>query len=215
MPKRDLYALLGVSTGAAPGEIRRAYRRIAFGVHPDVGDHPDPERFREAHEAYEVLSDPERRRSYDIELSTPCRPVTAEPLRSKPPPLTVLHDFLTVRPSTEELLDYIGQDFFGHRPKSGGLYRRLRAEAVLDPEEARFGCEVPFKVPCYVDCRACSGTGQWWGLCRECCGTGMVEGERQAVLRISRDSRDGDTHEVDLSGIGIGNVLLEVRIVVL
>lgn len=214
MPKRDLYALLGVPTGAAPGEIREAYRRIAFSVHPDVGDRPDPERFREAHEAYEVLSDPERRRSYDIELSTHPRPLMAEPLRSKPP-LRVIHDLLTVRPSTEELLDYSRQNFFRHRPKRGGPYRRLRVEAMLEPEEARLGCEVPFKATCYVECPVCGGTGEWWGLCRECYGTGMVEGERGAVLRIPPNSSDGDTHEVDLSGIAIGNVLLEVRIVLL
>ena len=68
MPRRDLYGILGVPTRAAPGEIKRAYRRIAFEFHPDVGNRPDPERFREAHEAYEILNDPNQRRSYDIKL---------------------------------------------------------------------------------------------------------------------------------------------------
>lgn len=45
MPKRDLYRILGVSTQAAPGDIKRAYRQIAFAVHPDVGKRPDPDRF--------------------------------------------------------------------------------------------------------------------------------------------------------------------------
>jgi curved DNA-binding protein CbpA len=102
MPKRDLYRVLGVSTQAAPGEIKRAYRRIAFAVHPDVGERPDPERFREVHDAYETLSDPDRRRSYDVEISIRRRPLSAEPLRRKIP-VSIIDDFLTLRPSIDEL----------------------------------------------------------------------------------------------------------------
>src|SRR5262249_54591592 len=131
MPKRDLYRVLGVSTQAASGDIKQAYRRMAFSVHPDVGTRPDPERFREVHEAYEILSDPPRPRPYDPETYTHRRPLAAEPLRSRAP-MTVLDDFLTVRPSIEELLDQIGQNFFGYREKSGGRLRRLEMEAILD-----------------------------------------------------------------------------------
>ena len=118
MPKRDLYRILGVPAEAAPGEIKRAYRRIAFSAHPDVGARPDPDRFREAREAYEVLSDPARRRSYDIEIARPRRPMSAEPLRAHSP-VTIVDDFLTMRPSVEEVLDRIGRNFFGYREKSG------------------------------------------------------------------------------------------------
>jgi DnaJ-class molecular chaperone len=80
MPKRDPYRILGV---AAPAEIKRAYRRIAFELHPDVGKPADPERFREAHEAYEILNDPNQRRSYDSKLGSQRQSLTAEPLRSR------------------------------------------------------------------------------------------------------------------------------------
>lgn len=213
MPKRDLYRILGVSTQAAPGDIKRAYRQIAFAVHPDVGKRPDPDRFREVHEAYEILSDPDRRRSYDVEISIRRRPLSAEPLRSKAP-VTVLDDFMTVRPSIEELLDHVGQNFFGYREKSGGRQRRLRVEAILDAEEARFGCRVPFSVPCFVACPSCGGTGEWWGLCPSCYGRGMVESARELVLEIPPAARDGETFEVDLGDVGIGNLLLEVRTIV-
>ncbi len=52
MAKRNLYAILGISESAGPTEIKQAYRRLAFAHHPDVGPNPDPERFREIHEAY-------------------------------------------------------------------------------------------------------------------------------------------------------------------
>ena len=64
---RDYYEVLGVGRDANPGEVKTAFRRLARELHPDVNDH-DPEaeeKFKEAAEAYEVLSDPERRRAYD------------------------------------------------------------------------------------------------------------------------------------------------------
>jgi hypothetical protein len=213
MPKRDLYRVLGVSTQAAPDEIKRAYRRIAFAVHPDVGERPDPERFREVHEAYETLSDPDLRRSYDVEISIRRRPLSAEPLRPKTP-VTITDDFLTLRPSIDELLEHIGLNFFGYPSKSGGPYRRLGVEAILDADEARFGCRVPFNVPAFVTCPRCDGVSEWLGICPVCYGQGVVESSRQIVLEIPPGSQDGARYEVDLEKLGIGNLLLDVRIVV-
>src|SRR3954454_24842108 len=63
---RDYYEVLGVSRDASETEIKKAFRRLARELHPDVNQAPDAEeRFKEAAEAYEVLSDAERRRTYD------------------------------------------------------------------------------------------------------------------------------------------------------
>ena len=213
MPKGDLYRVLGVPTQAAPGEIKRAYRRIAFAVHPDVGERSDPDRFREVHEAYETLSDPGRRRSYDVEISIRRRPLSAEPIRPKAP-VTIIDDFLTLRPSIDELLDHIGVNFFGYPSKSGGPYRRLGVEAILEVDEARFGCRVPFNVPAFVTCPSCDGVSEWLGICPVCYGRGVVASSRQIVLEIPPGSRDGARYEVELGKLGIGNLLLDVKIIV-
>jgi len=55
MAWKDPYAILGVGRGVPPSEIKRAYRKLAFSLHPDVGDNPDETRFREAREAYQAL----------------------------------------------------------------------------------------------------------------------------------------------------------------
>jgi hypothetical protein len=85
--------------------------------------------------------------------------------------------------------------------------------SVLDPGEARFGCRIPFRVPSYVGCSTCA-TDQWWGMCPDCYGRGIVERETELVLEIPPGSRHGEHYEVDLSQDGISNLLLDIRIVV-
>src|SRR5438045_4353037 len=63
----DLYVILGLERGATAADIKRAYKRLARKYHPDInpGDHAAAQQFRQIAEAYETLSDPDRRRSYD------------------------------------------------------------------------------------------------------------------------------------------------------
>src|SRR3954468_8827879 len=64
---RDYYEVLGVERGAGDGEIKRAFRKLAQQWHPDVNTDPTaPERFKEINEAYQILSDPQRRQAYDM-----------------------------------------------------------------------------------------------------------------------------------------------------
>src|SRR3954447_3650764 len=67
MPPRDYYALLGVSRDASPDQIKKAYRKLARELHPDINPSPEAqERFKEVTAAYEVLSDPQKREIVDL-----------------------------------------------------------------------------------------------------------------------------------------------------
>jgi DnaJ domain len=112
---KDPYAILGVGRGAPLSEIKRAYRKLAFSLHPDVGDEPDETRFREAHEAYQAMIQMEQRRPRSIKVvRAPDRSGHAgtmyveprgrpEPIRRRPP-VNVIDDFGTVSPSVARSL---------------------------------------------------------------------------------------------------------------
>ena len=226
MAWKDPYAILGVGRGAPLSEIKRVYRKLAFSLHPDVGDHPDETRFREAREAYQALIQMGQRRApYRIEVvrapdrsghlgtmhvESRGRP---EPMRRRLP-VNVIDDFATVRPSVGEILDHIAQNFFGFHQKSRGSRRYLGVEVVLDRAEAFFGVSLPIEVPVYARCERCGGSGGDWGVCASCHGYGMAETSRTVAIGIASGARTGERYSIDLRGAGIENLVLDVAIVV-
>jgi molecular chaperone DnaJ len=223
MAWKDPYVILGVGRGAPLSEIKRAYRKLAFSLHPDVGDNPDETRFREAREAYQALIQMEQRRSITVvrvpersghagTIQTEPR-VPPEPIRQRPP-VNLIDDFATVRPSVGEILDHVAQNFFGFHQKSRGSRRYLRVEVVLDRTEAFFGVRLPIEVPVYALCNRCAGSGGDWGVCASCHGYGMAESSRTVALEIASGARTGVRCQIDLRDAGIENLVLDVTIVV-
>ena len=226
MAGKDPHAILGVGRGAPPSEIKRAYRKLAFNLHPDVGDQPDETRFREAHEAYQALIQMEQGRSHRIKVvRAPDRSghtgaMHAEP-RGRPEPIrrrrpvNVIDDFETVSPSVGEILDHIAQNFFGFHQKSHGSCQCLGVEIVLDRREAFFGVSMPIEVPVYVRCSRCGGSGGGeWGVCPLCHGYGMMEIAHSVRLEIPPGAQSGDRYRIDLRSGRIENLTLDVKIVV-
>jgi DnaJ-class molecular chaperone len=136
-----------------------------------------------------------------------------EPIRRRPP-VNVIDDFATVRPSVGEILDHIAQNFFGFHQKSRGSRRYLGVEVVLDRTEAFFGVSLPIEVPVYGRCDRCGGSGGDAAVCASCHGYGMVETSRTVALEIASGARTGERYQIDLRGAGIENLVLDVTIVV-
>jgi molecular chaperone DnaJ len=186
--KRDFYEVLGVSRGATPEEIKKAYRRVAMQWHPDRNPEKleAEEKFKEAAEAYSVLSDPQKRAQYD---------------RYGHAGVRMPAGFGGFDPSTfSEFNDILG-DFFGvgdiFGGSGGGGRRRSRAQRGADLrydlrltfEEAAFGAKTRLKIPRTETCPTCSGSGAKPGTqptaCKTCQGRGAVR-HQQGFLTISR-----------------------------
>lgn len=172
MAKRDYYEELGVDRGAGEGEIKRAFRALARELHPDVNDH-DPEaeeKFKAAAEAYEVLSDPERRRTYDA--------YGHEGLRQGGFSSTAGFG------SFSDIFETIfGGDPFGRGPAAGvdlGVGVEIELEDVLSSGER----EVTFEAVSV--CEYCRGNGAEPGTpiktCETCDGAGQVRQVSRSVF---------------------------------
>lgn len=179
--KRDYYEVLGVSRDASPGEIKKAYRRLAQEHHPDKnpGDASAEERFKEISEAYEVLSNSEKRRAYE-------RFGMAGAGRG-------FEGFGDFEAGYGNIFDDIFEGFFGARPGRGsrGAQRGadLRYNLEIPLEEAATGVEKQIVVPRLETCATCRGTGAKAGsqpvTCKTCRGTGQVRFS-QGFLTVSQ-----------------------------
>ena len=165
--QRDYYDLLGVDRSASDAEIKKAFRRLARELHPDVSEEPDAEeRFKEVVEAYEVLSDSERRELYDR--------FGHEGLRSRG--FEPTFDFGSFR---DLFSAFFGDDLFGAEGRRTRRGADLAAEIEIELVEAARGVtrRVPFDVS--VSCAICQGSGAEPGsspvACVACGGTGRLE----------------------------------------
>jgi molecular chaperone DnaJ len=214
MPMLDYYSILGVPAAAGAGTIKNAYRRRVLKLHPGAGIEPDPARFREVHDAYLILSDEARRRSYDVEIGRARGSVVAIEAIGERVPMSVPDDFGTVAPSIGELIDHIAQNFFGFHRKSGGPWRDLELEVVLSRAEAATGGRLPIEVPCYERCPRCNAGTWMWGVCPLCHGYGLAESSRPVTLDIPAGVRNGSRYEIELDRVGISTLRLDVTILV-
>ena len=187
--KRDYYEVLGVQKGATEEEIKKAYKKMARKYHPDLnpGDKEAEEKFKEVNEAYEVLSDSEKKARYDQ------------------------FGFAGVDPNFGaggggygggagfdfgDLGDIFGSFFGGGF--GGGQTRRnpnapqrgesIRMNLTISFEEAAFGCEKELELDRYESCETCHGSGAAPGTspetCPDCGGSGVVQTRRQTPMGV-------------------------------
>lgn len=200
MPGRDLYRTLGVPADADPGEIRRAYQKLARRCHPELkpGDTVAERRFAAVAEAYRVLSDPGLRRRYDAEGE-------ADEDGGWAATVAESREFATAGGRTVERVSRRVEvrRWRGGRPAGEGA--AVDAEVTLGFAEAIRGTTVSFSVQQDVRCPDCGGAGRREsGACERCGGRGAVVELERVRLRVPAGVADGGRLEVRGRGPGAG-----------
>lgn len=186
--KRDYYEVLGVSKSASDSELKSAYRKLAKKYHPDMnpGDKEAEAKFKEASEAYSVLSDPDKRRQYDQFGHAAFEGGAGGGAGG--------FDF-----SGMDMSDIFGDifgDFFGggrSRAQSNGPMKgqNLHHTIRITFEEACFGTEKELDLPLQDECESCHGTGAKAGTtpetCSKCGGKGQVVFTQQSLFGMVRN----------------------------
>ena len=195
--KKDFYRVLDIDHAASPSEIKKAYRAAAKKFHPDVSSKND-RKFKQVQEAYETLSDPQKRVAYDKEDS----PGIVPPPKPQTPfqPDDFSFDFNDFIPGIfdrvgwpfPELNDFwfdFDPDLFG---AAGESHKEQSVEIILTPDEARAGGELSFDVPVWSTCNRCRGSGRSQGLiCGRCRGEGTERSEKKVTVTVPSGARDG------------------------
>jgi len=176
--KRDYYEVLGVPRNASDEEIKRAFRKLAFQYHPDHNKESGAEdKFKEINEAYQVLSDPEKRSRYDRYGRVDIKGLEGFPD----------FGFGGLGDIFESFFGGFGETPFGRTaqrtPQKGDS---LRTQLTLSFEEAVFGCQKEIELQRIELCPSCHGIGSQPGTnpqaCPECRGTGQVRKVQQSIF---------------------------------
>jgi molecular chaperone DnaJ len=164
MAKRDYYEVLGIDRDASDAELKKAYRRLAMKYHPDrnPNDAQAEERFKEAKEAFEVLSDRHKRAAYDQ-----FGHAGLDPHGRGGPGFGGPSGF-------GDIFDSVFGDIFGGTGRGGSRAYRgadLRYDLEMTLEDAVAGTEIKIRVPTLIECETCDGRGSRSGRAPDTCGT--------------------------------------------
>ena len=184
--KRDYYEVLGITKGASEDEIKKAYKKMARKYHPDLnpGDKEAEEKFKEVNEAYEVLSDPDKKARYDQYGHAGVDPNFGAGGAG----FDGSFDFGDLG---DIFGSFFGGGFGGGRRTNPNAPQRgesIRMSLAISFEEAAFGCEKEVTVDRMEQCGACHGSGCAPGtspeVCPDCHGSGQVQVRRQTPMGV-------------------------------
>jgi DnaJ-class molecular chaperone len=224
---KDYYRIMGVARDADDKTIKSAYRKLARKYHPDVAKGKDAgERFREVAEAYEVLSDPEKRRRYDTLGPDWQRYAQAQPgpqpggARVEYGDLGGFSEFFRTifgerggRAGSGDRIDM--EDWLGGFTAGGRAPRGqdVQANITITLEEAYSGARKTFDFEVEEACPTCHGSGNVGGKpCATCHGSGWQRGRHQVDVKIPSGVRTGQKVRVSGQGAGGGDLYLVVTV---
>ena len=192
MPNKDYYSLLGVSKSATDKDVKSAYRKLARKYHPDVnpGDSAAEAKFQDINEAYEVLSDSEKRAQYDQFGDSWKNPQAGRGFGGGAPGGGQPFDFNFTGGGGMD--DLFGQMFGGGRRQRAAQGGNARADIEVSLEEAFHGVTKSLTVTTQKACPACGGAGVGrGGVCQVCGGGGRRSEDSRLEVKIPAGVVDG------------------------
>ncbi|MFP4307790.1 MAG: DnaJ domain-containing protein [Desulfococcaceae bacterium] len=197
MPRKDYYAILGITPETSADDIRAAFRRLAKRYHPDGNEDGDDARFRDVAEAYQVLSDPDKRRRYHRDGGTGGSEAGTHRTRARNV-RSFSGAFGGKRGKAESPLEQMMRNMFRARMATGGG-SLVELEVVLDPGEARNGVAAKLEVALDKVCEACGGRGNdGFVSCGHCGGRGLRRSVELVGVRFPAGVQDRSVFEVPL-----------------
>ena len=213
----DHYMVLGVERGADLSQIKHAYRNAIKRYHPDrLGADTEPDKFMAAREAYETLSDRNRRRAYDAQLHREGIPIritdVGETIGRR---RRAWEELRETRSFVDDFFEGFVPGFYRKRSRRPSTPKDLYMEVVLTPDEALRGGIFPVTVPVMEPCPNCDQSG-WQSdfYCPDCLGYGAVRSRRAFNLAVPPGIADGTAVDLSLGDLGLPGVrlLIEVRV---
>src|SRR6201998_3196459 len=228
--RKDYYLILHVTPGASFDQIRSAYRRRALELHPDLTG-LGSEQFLELQEAYDVLSNPDRRKIYDrrgyklpirradarmpekiMGRSHRAEPLTTTQRASEFDDLSLFRSFETFSPSFDQLFERLWSNFNLRTRTKEERLETLNVEVTLSPRQAFAGGDVRVMVPSRLVCPACRGQGSIGPYeCSQCEGHGAVNGEYPGTASYPAGLQEDYIVRIPLERFGIQNFYLSVQ----
>lgn len=211
----NYYLALGIDSDADLNKIKKAYRSYCKKYHPDTARESQRQNFLRVQEAYDILSDEEKRKEYDRSIEHQGRQVPVEFMKPE------FWEEQAYRKNRFREFSSVIDDFFsgfvpGFFEEDFSGRKNLFIELVLSPEEARRGGNFPIELPVLEACPVCSGRGHnEYFICSVCSGSGKKPGKRSFSLHVPPGVYSGLEARISLEGIGLKDVSLNIDIVVL
>jgi len=222
MLRKSYYSTLGVGPNESANGIRQAFREVVKRYHPDRVGLERAGFFREILEAYHVLADPERRKSYDHGLyhaatkSAPeARPVPmgVSAPSELPQAVSVLRTLYVNDAPFEAALAQVSGSLTGAEVNAKKYCEGLNARVILSLAEAEQGGIIFLVVPSACPCERCRGSGQQGMFpCEQCDGEGILEEEETVRVHVAPGIGDGTVMAAPLRGLGVHNFYLRLHI---
>ena len=212
---KSYYTILGVEPEATPEQIKSAYRQQVKQLHPDhYGEDCAP--FLAVQEAYDVLSNPARRRAYDENLARQRqrtearrRPVSPGPVEPLIPPESPLDLDL---PWVDDIFESFGENF-DYRPDRA---QEIEVEVRLTPLEARRGGQFRLSLPLPTRCPTCRGYGVIGPFtCAHCYGEGAIIERRSLLVSVPPGVRHNEILTTRLDRVGLPQFYLTLNFVIM